>query len=130
MRWVLVGILASAGCNKDAANQTDGGTEACLAVTACEGGDGCCPAGCGPDTDNDSSTTCGNGSVESTETCDPADTCPTSCSDGQACTTDTLIGSSANCNAKCATTPITACANDDGCCASGCTSNNDNDCVP
>jgi hypothetical protein len=130
MRWVLVGILASAGCGKDSAKQPDGGAFACIAVTACERDDGCCPAGCGPGTDNDCSTTCGNGSIESNETCDPADSCPTACSDGQACTADTLIGSSTNCNAQCATTPITTCANGDGCCAMGCTSDNDNDCVP
>ncbi len=130
MRWVLVGILALCACGKDSPKQADGGTSACLGVTACEGGDGCCPAGCSHDTDTDCSASCGNGSLEDNETCDPPDSCPTTCSDGQACTADTLIGSSANCNAACASTPITACANDDGCCAMGCDSNSDNDCVP
>lgn len=130
MRWVLVGIAALAACGKDSANQPDGGAQACLAVTACTGGDGCCPAGCSPSTDTDCSTTCGNGTLEANETCDPPDTCPTTCTSQQVCTAATLVGSSANCNAACATTSITACANGDSCCAPGCDSNNDNDCVP
>ncbi|HEX5059098.1 MAG TPA: hypothetical protein VFV99_07045 [Kofleriaceae bacterium] len=129
MRWVLLGILAL-GCGKETAKQTDGGTDdACLAVTACEGGDGCCPAGCSPADDNDCSTTCGNGTVEGNETCDPPESCPVACP-APICMAGTLIGSSANCNAACATTPITACTNGDSCCAPGCDSNNDNDCVP
>src|SRR5262245_49521214 len=102
MRGVLVGILVLAACGKDAAKQPDAGIDACVDVTACEVGDGCCPAGCSAATDGDCSTTCGNGTVEANETCDPQATCPDDCS-GQICTTSTLIGSSENCNAKCVT---------------------------
>lgn len=42
---------------------------------------------------------CGNGTVESGELCDGE--CPTNCDDGIACTTDTLSGSVAGCDAAC-----------------------------
>src|SRR5262249_30430633 len=54
--------------------------------------------------------------------------CPTSCDDGDPCTTDTLSGS--GCDAVCVHGPIEACTNGDGCCPHGCTSGNDNDCAP
>lgn len=70
--------------------------------------------------------TCGNGVVDAGETCDGD--CPTSCSDGDPCTTDTLTGSAAACNAACSFPAITACAAGDGCCPAGCTSATDGDC--
>lgn len=74
------------------------------------------------------SSTCGNGVVDQGETCDPPSTCPASCDDGNACTADTLTGSAQNCNAACASTPITACAGGDGCCPAGCLVDTDSDC--
>ncbi len=99
-------------------------------ITACVAGDGCCPAGCTANTDSDCSPTCGNGIVEPGETCDPASSCPTSCTDGNACTIDQMTGSSANCNVSCSHTSITACVAGDGCCPAGCSANTDSDCSP
>jgi hypothetical protein len=98
------------------------------AISTCESGDGCCPTGCDSTTDTDCSVSCGNGVVESGETCDPPSSCPTSCDDGDPCTRDQLTGSAANCNATCGNTAITACTSGDGCCPSGCDFTNDDDC--
>jgi hypothetical protein len=68
--------------------------------------------------------------VEMGETCDPPASCPTNCNDNDACTMDTLSGTAATCDVVCMHAPITACANDDGCCPMGCTYANDNDCQP
>ena len=100
------------------------------AITTCVSGDGCCPAGCNARTDTDCSPTCGNGVVEPGETCDPASSCPTSCTDGNACTIDQMTGSSANCNATCSHTAITTCVSGDGCCPAGCNARTDTDCSP
>jgi len=76
---------------------------------------------------------CGNGVVDAGETCDigiaagQTGACPTACDDGNACTSNTLQGSA--CTAECVFGAITACADDDGCCAAGCNANNDNDCM-
>jgi cysteine-rich repeat protein len=78
--------------------------------------------------------TCGNGTVDTSvgETCDTGITsgtgsCPTTCDDGNACTTDVLSGSA--CTAMCINTPITATVNGDGCCPSGANANTDTDCA-
>jgi len=103
---------------------------------ACTDGDGCCPTGCNNNTDDDCAAVCGNGVVEpndpiNPETCDtgiPAEesgSCPTSCSDGEACTSDTLTGT--GCQIACAYDPITSCTSNDGCCPSDCSLANDGD---
>ncbi|MFW6067480.1 MAG: DUF4215 domain-containing protein [Myxococcota bacterium] len=69
---------------------------------------------------------CGNGVVEGDETCDGD--CPTSCDDGNPCTTDTMEGSPETCDVVCINEPITECADDDGCCPSGCDATTDSDC--
>jgi len=97
-------------------------------ISACQDGDGCCPDSCNSDTDDDCSATCGNGEVDDGETCDPPESCPTECNDGNACTTDELIGSSSNCNVTCTFTAIRECTSGDGCCPAGCNANNDSDC--
>ncbi|MCA9667787.1 MAG: hypothetical protein KC503_19440 [Myxococcales bacterium] len=103
------------------------------AITQCRNNDGCCPTGCNAVNDNDCSPTCGNGVVEGSEQCDTAiaagqpGACPTSCSDGSSCTTDALLNGG-TCGAQCSFTPITSCANDDGCCPAGCNATNDNNC--
>ncbi|MBN1652432.1 MAG: hypothetical protein JXA30_01515 [Deltaproteobacteria bacterium] len=66
--------------------------------------------------------------IEGEETCDPPNTCPTSCNDGEACTDDTLVGEIEECTAACPFPEITACINDDGCCPSLCEIGSDNDC--
>jgi cysteine-rich repeat protein len=104
-------------------------------ITAPVNGDGCCPPGANAGNDSDCSPSCGDGVVESGETCDTAiaagqpGACPTSCDDGDACTTDTLANPG-TCTAACSHTPITAPANGDGCCPRGANANDDNDCRP
>ena len=88
--------------------------------------DGCCPAGCDANTDNDCSPSCGNGVTEPGETCDGD--CKATCTDGNECTLDTKTGSAENCNVACNHQSITECAMDDGCCPAGCNANNDDDC--
>jgi hypothetical protein len=102
-----------------------------MAITSCGlVPDGCCPNGCNSNNDGDCSPSCGNGTRERGETCDPPGTCPTSCDDGSACTADRLTGSAATCSAVCTSTPVTACASGDGCCPGGCNSLLDADCLP
>jgi hypothetical protein len=109
-----------------------------VAVTACGPADGCCPSGCTPVSDGDCSATCGNGQVDSAETCDKAiaanqpGACPTSCPPKTACTSYTLIGSASVCTAKCVMQTITTCSGalaSDGCCPPGCSVLNDGDCA-
>ncbi|HEY5921076.1 MAG TPA: CAP domain-containing protein [Kofleriaceae bacterium] len=121
--------------NPCTADTTTGSAETCdlrcerAPITSCGADDACCPADCTTATDGDCSASCGDGVMQTGETCDPPSSCPTSCNDGMACTTDFLTGSAQNCNAACATSPITACTGGDGCCAPGCTIGNDSDCT-
>ena len=129
-------------CNDGVACTTDtlmsAGTcnAACMytPITMAKNGDGCCPTGANHSTDTDCPAGCGDGVVETGETCDTAITtgtgkCPTSCNDGNACTTDTLV-SGGTCQAACTFTAITQPKNGDGCCPAGANANNDNDCKP
>ena len=104
-------------------------------ITKAVTGDGCCPPGANSLTDADCPVVCGNGVLESGETCDPGITsgagkCPTlaSCNDQQACTTDTITGSA--CSAMCLNIQITKAVDNDGCCPPNATANTDNDCKP
>jgi uncharacterized protein (TIGR03382 family) len=71
---------------------------------------------------------CNNNVLDPGETCDPPGSCPTTCAAPDSCSTATLIGSAATCNAACTIAKITTCTNGDGCCAEGCTSADDDDC--
>ena len=98
--------------------------------TACANGDGCCPAACNANVDNDCTAHCGNGAVEAGETCDPPSHCPATCP-WNGCMRKRLTGSAAACTAACVDDGAqSACANGDGCCPTGCNSTNDNDCAP
>ena len=102
-------------------------------ITAKINGDKCCPTGANSTNDTDCPVVCGNGVLEKGELCDSGISsgtgkCPTSCSDGKVCTTDTLTGSA--CLTKCTYPQITSPTNGDGCCPSGANANNDNDCKP
>ncbi|MFC1610711.1 hypothetical protein ACFL6C_07125 [Myxococcota bacterium] len=99
-----------------------------IVIATCASGDGCCPAGCNDVVDADCGVGCGNGVHDPGETCDPPDTCPTSCDDGNSCTTNNLTGSAANCNAACSRSTIVSCAHGDGCCPPGCDATVDDDC--
>ena len=101
-----------------------------LTIAQCKNNDACCPPGCDSVTDNDCSSQCGDEIIDAGETCDPPSSCPDGCSDGIACTVDTLTGSAENCNVACSYTPITSCRNGDDCCAPGCNINTDDDCSP
>ncbi len=95
--------------------------------------DGCCRPGTTPQEDNDC-VGCGDGVVGAGETCDIAiatgpGSCPTTCTDADACTAN-LLNNAGTCTAACAFPPITAPANGDGCCPTGANANNDNDCQP
>ncbi len=95
-------------------------------------GDGCCPPGATASTDSDCPGNCGNGVLNSGETCDTAipagkpGACPKSCADADPCTSDSLSGGS--CTQQCVHNKITSAANNDGCCPSGVSSKVDNDC--
>ena len=103
---------------------------ACMStvVSACLDGDGCCPSGCTSANDDDCSAACGNGLVEPGESCDGD--CPSwrDCQDGDACTTNTVVGSASSCTAMCDSTQVTSCSDGDGCCPSACNAGNDDDC--
>jgi hypothetical protein len=76
------------------------------------------------------SAVCGNGIVESGETCDPATSCASSCP-ARGCTLRKLLGASGTCNSRCEDDRAqTACTNGDDCCPAGCSQLSDADCVP
>jgi hypothetical protein len=101
----------------------DAGTE-----TQCVNGDGCCPPSCNSTNDNDCSPKCGNGVREADEKCD-GDDCPQSCP-AMGCQRRKLQGSAAQCNAECVDDDvIMGCMGGDSCCASGCSSISDSDCM-
>jgi hypothetical protein len=88
------------------------------------------PGEASPEASTEAATAiCGNGVVEHPELCDGD--CPSSCDDGDACTVDTLLGSSATCDAVCEFVSKQApdCASLDGCCPAGCTELGDADCL-
>jgi hypothetical protein len=82
-----------------------------------------CPADCGSCPAN-----CGDGVKDFGETCDPPESCPTDCDDGDPCTQDSLSGSAASCNVQCVNELILECIDGDGCCAVGCGQGDDDDC--
>lgn len=101
------------------------------AIENCVSGDNCCPAGCTYASDTDCSKSCGDGVVESPETCEPSNAtkpCPISCDDGDVCTMDILTGSAAQCTAKCSSIPITSPTHGDGCCPPAANAATDSDC--
>jgi hypothetical protein len=97
-------------------------------VTTFVDGDGCCPIGGTASTDIDCQL-CGNGKLDSGETCDPPSTCPTSCPADDGCKHYTYLGNVNICNAECVGTPITAMINGDNCCPNGASAQTDSDCA-
>lgn len=103
-------------------------------ITVPADGDGCCPLGANTGNDNDCQAGCGNMVVDSGETCDTAITvgagrCPTTCTDGMACTRD-VLSNGGTCTAVCTFPAITMPMTGDGCCPAGANNNNDGDCAP
>ena len=97
-------------------------------IKMCRSGDGCCPAGCTSNTDDDCAPVCGNAVLEAGEICDRGITagkpgsCPAVCDDNEACTRDITLGRASDCTRNCVNEPITLCRGGDGCCPIGCTS--------
>lgn len=73
--------------------------------------------------------TCGDGTIDADETCDPPASCPTQCDDGDSCTVEILQGDAASCTAACVPTTINECGPADGCCLPGCDPDADLDCM-
>jgi hypothetical protein len=102
-------------------------------ITECKSGDGCCARGCTHAEDTDCSKSCGDGVVEAPELCEPTSSdrpCPTSCDDGDPCSSDTLTGTSEQCSATCSHAPITRAIKGDSCCPAHANANDDSDCSP
>jgi alpha-tubulin suppressor-like RCC1 family protein len=125
-------------CTRDVLRSGDSCYARCefTPISGCGAKDGCCPAGCNAETDDDCSPSCGNGVVEGqSEICDTdiaageQGACPTVCESDQACTSATLL-SGGTCSAKCVLEQIEACSHSDGCCPAGCNALSDNDCEP
>lgn len=100
-----------------------------IPIVTCADGDGCCPAHCTEEEDDDCPGLCGDGVVDEGETCDPPESCPDTCDDGLACTAGRLLGAAETCTAVCEHHVIAACVDGDGCCPPGCTPENDDDCA-
>jgi alpha-L-arabinofuranosidase len=107
-----------------------------VAVTSCsnksgtpsEPATGGTSAGSGNATGGTTPTSCGNGVVDSGETCDPPGTCPAMCDDGNACTANQQLGTAQACNVSCTYNAIVICSSGDGCCPAGCSFSTDADC--
>jgi hypothetical protein len=141
-RGITAGVAGGcpASCDDgDACTQdvTSGTVAACsracthIPITACLGGDRCCPPGCSAANDSDCGGTCNDGVIGGGETCDPPTSCPSSCpDDGDRCTIERLTGDARACTAACRHVPITTCsgATSDGCCPTGCDRASDSDC--
>src|SRR6185369_6456679 len=94
--------------------------------TICRAGDGCCPAGCNSTNDADCSVRCGNGTIESGETCDG--NCPTAAT----CVSDRdnirlFAGDPTMCGSTCTVTARACGSTTDGFCPSACTAATDID---
>ena len=139
--FLLLALSVSVACgddddgdDTDTATDPDMGGQVDMATTDAEVGDDA-----GPDEDGGGGTPdmmvpfpdpmCGDGVVDPGELCDG--NCPraSACEDGAACTTNRLEGSARTCDARCVSDVLAVCANDDGCCPSGCTDADDNDCA-
>lgn len=129
----LSGSLEGSGCL----------AECVYTEIGCVNDDGCCLPDCNVEDDNDCSSQCGDGIVqtEDNEICEPAEAldndgvssadliCPTECEDdGDPCTAQLLTGSASNCNAVCTWPTITTAVAGDGCCPTGANANTDDDC--
>jgi cysteine-rich repeat protein len=130
-------LIAVVACGDNKRVAQDGGTDGSADVRCgnfmLEPGEQCDDGDVGLDEfcDPTCKLTCGNGTVDSTvgELCDTgvSGSCPATCSDGQACTSDVLDGTA--CTANCVFSPISAAVDGDGCCPAGANANNDDDCT-
>lgn len=101
-------------------------------IEMCVAGDGCCPASCNSALDADCSDSCGDGTVDPDETCEPANAdapCPAACDDQDPCTKDFQTGTPEQCNVVCTNVAILQPAEGDSCCPPGASGTNDSDCL-
>lgn len=129
MRLTVLGVCAlvfsgCAGCGETSPLSDAGGSSDAHGASSPDGAVDASPA---PMSDASAGPLCGNGTVETGETCDGD--CPSGCDDGDGCTTDTLQGDPARCTARCEhVVAVSACVPGDGCCAAGCDRTSDEDC--
>ncbi|GAB5545170.1 MAG: hypothetical protein SangKO_049300 [Sandaracinaceae bacterium] len=114
------GLDGGPGCTPSCAGRSCGSDGCGGSCGTCEAGNTCSGGACVA-----TEPMCGNGVREGDERCDGD--CPTSCPD-TACTSGRLVGSASSCDARCESSPVTACTSGDGCCPSGCTLPADSDC--
>jgi cysteine-rich repeat protein len=98
-----------------------------MPITMAGAADGCCPTGGNATSDRDCKPVCGNGVIETGETCDPKEACK-ACASSNPCAPLRPVGSADTCNLGCEPAPITQCRNGDNCCPATCSTNNDRDC--
>lgn len=98
-----------------------------MPITMAGAMDGCCPKGANATTDRDCKAACGNGVVETGETCDPPSSCKP-CMQTDPCAPLRTIGNADSCNVRCQAMPITQCGPQDKCCPGSCSRANDSDC--
>jgi hypothetical protein len=121
------------------ADKVTGNAQQCSArcahepIASAKSGDGCCPRGANIGEDDDCAAACGDGVVSSGEACDTGlpGSCPTRtiCERmDRDCMRGRLVGS--GCNAQCEEQAVTEPNDDDGCCPSGASLADDNDCAP
>lgn len=125
-----------AACATRVLNGTACQAECVLVEPSCANDDGCCPGSCNATNDNDCSSACGDGRIDTElgETCEPevkpCEQRDQDCDDKDPCTQDRLLGSALNCNSLCTHTPITERVANDQCCPSGADNSVDPDCAP
>jgi len=126
---------ALAACAKRVLNGTACQAECLLVEPSCVDDDDCCPGSCNATSDNDCSSACGDGRIDSElgETCEPevqpCEETDKDCDDANPCTKDRLLGSARNCNSLCSHTAITERVANDKCCPSGADNSVDGDCA-
>lgn len=117
-------LISAATCSSRCTNQ---------AIVNAINGDGCCPANATTSLDDDCKAVCGDGLLDSEETCDTSiaaaksGACPANCNDDRACTNDILTG--AGCQQRCTYTDVGLSGVIDGCCPANATSVADPDCA-
>lgn len=98
--------------------------------------DGCCPSGVPAEKDADCVASCTNSVLDRGELCDDGPMSSKPCDDEGLCTSPdacvraTFVPGAGDeyCHATCELTEVTECAGGDGCCPSGCTAVQDEDC--
>src|SRR5262249_45598090 len=125
----LVALLALAGsCGGGHATTSGAGGSSASSASSGESASSSSSAGSGA---GGGQAACGGGLLGAGEVCGTAipagqpGACPTSCDDGDQCTTDTLSG--AGCATACAHDPVAA-KDGDGCCPKGQGTDTDSDC--